>query len=123
MASEEDNKQMFKEFEERFKCVSSQEINELYHKKDENQILIMPANRYNRLSLVMGFMDMNGKTYMEYIIKLNPEIKDDLKESILGLYRKINNDLPDKEYFEEYFSMCDKAINILEENGYNVKII
>lgn len=94
--------------------------------KDEKTVVVMPANQFIQLSRVKGFANLNGKTFAEHTCLANehiPALKDDdssLKKEILATFEEIPQDISDEEFFDHYFGICEKALDVVRSHGYTV---
>lgn len=125
-------KDLFEMLKDKYTCISEEMPTSLsaYVPLDRRSrtVVVMPANRYVELSWVHGFVEMNGKTYAQHICIMNdhiPELHNNdspLKAAVLATFEKTPTELPDREFFDHYYGVCEKALDLVRAHGYNVII-
>lgn len=64
----------------------------------------------------------NSCTYAEHITMINKHLPKEMKDAVLSTFEKTDEELPEKEFSDHYLGICEKALNVLRDNGYAVYI-
>ena len=68
------------------------------------------------------------KSYAEHILIMNTHIPEflnndsELRKQILATFEETPNDLQDEEFFDHYFSVCEKALDVVRDHNFEVII-
>lgn len=119
--------EFFNKMEEKYTCVVGKMPNHIAT-QSPTTVVVMPANRYIQLCSVHGFTKINGKSYAEHILIMNTHIPEflnndsELRKQILATFEETPNDLQDEEFFDHYFSVCEKALDVVRDHNFEVII-